>query len=66
MNLTDQILDWLKNVTERALRMTDKKWPNENQEFCQQYARAREAQTEAMLEDVLTIADGATPTDRNV
>lgn len=42
------------------------KWLNENQQFSEQYARAREAQTEAMLEDVLMIADGATPEDVQV
>lgn len=42
------------------------RWLNEKPEFREQYARAREAQTEAMLEDVLMIADGATPEDVQV
>lgn len=42
------------------------RWLNENADFRDQYARAREAQTESMLEDVLMIADGATPEDVQV
>ena len=42
------------------------RWLNERTEFRDQYARAREAQTESMLEDVLMIADSATPEDVQV
>lgn len=42
------------------------RWLNEKAEFRDQYARAREAQTEAMLEDLLAIADSAKPEDVQV
>lgn len=42
------------------------RWLNEQSLFREQYARAREAQTEKMLEDMLFIADSATPENVNV
>ncbi|MDC4238340.1 terminase small subunit [Pasteurella multocida] len=41
-------------------------WLRTNSEFRTQYAYAREMQTEAMLEDLFTIADSATPEDVQV
>lgn len=35
------------------------KWLNENKSFSEQYARAREAQADALFDDVLDIADDA-------
>ena len=42
------------------------RWLQENDEFCQQYARAREAQADYLLDDILDIADIATPEDVQV
>lgn len=42
------------------------RWLNENDEFCQQYARARENQADFLLEEMLEISDLATPEDVSV
>lgn len=42
------------------------RWLNEKTDFRDHYVRAREAQTERMLEDILLIADKATPEDAAV
>lgn len=42
------------------------RWLDKNPSFREQYVRAREAQTEKMLEDILSIADEATPEDAAV
>ncbi|WP_118785719.1 terminase small subunit [Haemophilus haemolyticus] len=42
------------------------KWLNENQQFSEQYARAREDQADFLLEEMLEISDLATPEDVSV
>lgn len=42
------------------------KWLNENKEFSEQYARARENQADFLLEEMLEISDLATPEDVSV
>jgi hypothetical protein len=39
-------------------RSTVFKWLNDNQDFSDQYARAKEEQAEALADDIISIADG--------
>lgn len=41
------------------------KWLGQHQEFANQYARAREAQMDAMAEEILDIADEGEPDEAN-
>ncbi|OBW92992.1 terminase small subunit [Gallibacterium salpingitidis] len=47
-------------------RQTVFNWLNENQKFFDQYARARESQADFLLDEMLDIADCATPEDVSV
>ena len=42
------------------------KWRNVHQEFAEQYARAREDQADTLADEIIAIADEATPEDVNV
>lgn len=59
----------LRKICERPgmpTRQTIFNWLDENKEFFDQYARARESQADFLLEELLEISDLATPEDVNV
>ncbi|MGQ0285847.1 terminase small subunit [Pasteurellaceae bacterium 22721_9_1] len=59
----------LRKICERPSmpnKSTVIRWLKENSEFCDQYARAREMQADSLLDEMLDIADCATPEDVQV
>lgn len=59
----------LRKICERPSmpnKSTVIRWLKENPEFCDQYARAREMQADSLLDEMLDIADCATPENVSV